>query len=270
MFPAAPAMEARLPPAPRSAAIPRREGSSFCPPSSFIGRKAYGGGAFALYLIAHWLRKRKRARLGAPPALPAFPPPRIIRCGALLGGRSQPLPRSHWRRAPVPPRSSRLPARGVGERAGRDAEEAGAACASGPRAAQHGMRMSRGSLFPTGGGAWSRGGRRWVRGAGEVRSGARRGRGAKPRSVPGGSGAAAPGWRSRAGPLRAPRSEFPGEAVSRAEGRSRFWPQERAVTSPRVTGFLISVTAHWNGLPVESPSLEIFRSRLDTILCRVL
>lgn len=198
---------------------PRREGSSSLPA-----------------LAAHW-QKGERGRCPcagshrplavgeevgvalAPRPCPC--PPRFIRSEALLGGRSRPLPRSHWRRAPVPPRSSRLPARGAGEGAGRDAEEAGAARACGPWAAQHGMRVSRGSLFPMGGGAWRRGGRRWVRGAGERRSGARRGRGAKPRSVPGGFGAAAPGWRSPRAAARAAQ-QVPGR--SRVRGRGQVLP----------------------------------------------
>jgi len=37
--------------------------------------------------------------------------------------------------------------------------------------------------------------------------------------------------------------------------------------------FPLRVTEHWNGLPrdaVESPSLEIFKTRLDKILCSLL
>jgi len=37
--------------------------------------------------------------------------------------------------------------------------------------------------------------------------------------------------------------------------------------------FTLRVTEHWNGLPkrvVESPSLEIFKTHLDAILCSLL
>jgi len=37
--------------------------------------------------------------------------------------------------------------------------------------------------------------------------------------------------------------------------------------------FTLSVTEHWNRLPrevVDSPSLEIFRTRLDKVLCSLL
>lgn len=187
-------------------------------------------------------------------------PPRIIRSAALLGGRSRPLPRSHWSRAPVPPRSSRLPARGVAEGAGRDAEEVGAARACGARAAQNGMRVSRGSLLPAGG-------RRWVRGAGRGRAGHSEAAGRSRAPSRAGLGQGPP-----AGGARPGRSQRGAASCREKPCLAQVLLLGESSHECSCHGLPHFVTAHWNRLPVEaveSPSLEILQNRLYTILCHV-
>lgn len=202
LFPAAPALQTRHCAGRRLRAV---RAPPLCPPSSFIGRKASVGGAFALNLTAHWLTERKWARPGAP-SRPCPPFPRRASLAARRSwaggpGRSRaPIGAGRQFRHALP--GFRLAGR-AGSRSGRgggrcrwcpwcpgrpawDAHEP-------PVSLPHGRRR----LEPGRPQVGARGE------AGQVRSGAQRGRGAEPRSLPGGSGAAAPA--GGAGPGRAER-----------------------------------------------------------------
>jgi len=59
----------------------------------------------------------------------------------------------------------------------------------------------------------------------------------------------------------------------RTRGNGHKWKQRKLQLNRRKNFFTLRVTEHWKRLPrgaVESPSLEIFKPHLDTVLCSLL
>ena len=66
---------------------------------------------------------------------------------------------------------------------------------------------------------------------------------------------------------------FPVVPSDRTRGNGHKLKQRKLQLNMKKNFFTLRVTEHWNRLPtgaVESPSLEIFQPRLDTVLCSLL
>jgi len=66
---------------------------------------------------------------------------------------------------------------------------------------------------------------------------------------------------------------FPVVPSHRTRGNGHKLKQRKLCLNMRKNFFPLRVTEHWNRLPreaVESPSLEIFKTRLDKVLCSLL
>jgi len=62
-------------------------------------------------------------------------------------------------------------------------------------------------------------------------------------------------------------------ASDRTRGKGHKLKQRKFLLNMRKNCFTLRLTEHWNRLPrgvVESPSLEIFKTRLDKVLCSLL